>query len=732
MTYDIFISYKRLGASSATAAYLYELLLKKGYNVFFDRKEMRSGKFNDQLLEHISGAQDIIILLEEHSLDSWFKYSSKAPQPKSGTEQKKGMKTVKEEPYKTDWFCKEVMHALSMEGKRIIPVLLDGYKMPAQDELPEEMKDLSLHNALPLDISEIEEFYQKNLVEKEYLQSKPKNMAISRQYQNKGAIVGQFLFYTDAESCELYEQGERIITLTDDNDQHHPFRYPVQFAGEHRFLLFNNDTCEEQLISKRIEANNQEYVPVEWTETQSLWLLTEEQIAQQTDADKLFRWGKGLFKGTAKNEPNLTLATLCMEHSLSLGSEQAHDFIINCGSVDHVHQAEGKLAWETFAANQGNMDAQFSMGLRYCYADEVENDMTKAAEWFLKASEQGHVPAQKNMGVIYEFGYTGVQDYGLACGWYRKAAEAGNAQAQCNMGIMYEDGQGVEQSFETAVEWYRKAAEQGYADAQCNLGVMYEYGRGVEQSLETAVEWYRKAADQGDARGQFNLGTMYEYGQGVEQSYEAAVEWYRKAAEQGYDIAQCNLGLKYETGQGVEQSFETAVEWYRKAAEQGDARGQCCLGDMYESGQGVKQSYGTAMEWFRKAAEQDYADAQCRLGFMYELGRGVKQSNKTALEWYKKAAEQGFELAYNALAWCLHQLGRNDEALSWAEKAVEADFENPNTIDTLATVYQGLGRYDEAMEHFRMCLKLCKESNDTDGIERSESNIAVLRKLMKK
>ena len=77
MKYDIFISYKRKGASSATAAYLYEILLQKGYNVFFDRKEMRSGKFNEQLLEHISNATDIIILLEEESLGSWFNYRSR-------------------------------------------------------------------------------------------------------------------------------------------------------------------------------------------------------------------------------------------------------------------------------------------------------------------------------------------------------------------------------------------------------------------------------------------------------------------------------------------------------------------------------------------------------------------------------------------------------------------------------------------------------------------------------
>ena len=60
-------------------------------------------------------------------------------------------------------------------------------------------------------------------------------------------------------------------------------------------------------------------------------------------------------------------------------------------------------------------------------------------------------------------------------------------------------------------------------------------------------------------------------------------------------------------------------------------------------------------------------------------------------------------------------MGKYNEALPWAEKAVEAYPDNPGGIDTLATVYQGLSRYDEALEQFELCLKLQKEQNIPEG-----------------
>jgi tetratricopeptide (TPR) repeat protein len=103
-----------------------------------------------------------------------------------------------------------------------------------------------------------------------------------------------------------------------------------------------------------------------------------------------------------------------------------------------------------------------------------------------------------------------------------------------------------------------------------------------------------------------------------------------------------------------------------------------------------------------------------------------------ALYYLELAAEQGYELAYNQLAWTLHLMGKYNEALPWAEKAVEAYLDNPEIIDTLATVYQGLGRYDDALEQFELCLKLKKEQNaSNESIHETEDKIATLKTLMK-
>jgi len=55
----------------------------------------------------------------------------------------------------------------------------------------------------------------------------------------------------------------------------------------------------------------------------------------------------------------------------------------------------------------------------------VEIDQAEAAGWFLKAAVQGNVDAQFNLGVMYEFGEGIVVNFTEAARWYRKAADQG-------------------------------------------------------------------------------------------------------------------------------------------------------------------------------------------------------------------------------------------------------------------------------------------------------------------
>jgi len=150
---------------------------------------------------------------------------------------------------------------------------------------------------------------------------------------------------------------------------------------------------------------------------------------------------------------------------------------------------------------------------------------------------QGDVFAQFSLGVAYAEGQGVEKNSPMALEWYRRAAHQGYVGALYNLGVMYGTGRGVERDCAEAVKWFRKAADQGLAAAQFNLGLMYQNGQGVEKDYADAARWYRKAADQGLAAAQFNLGLMYHKGHGVEKDYVEAYAYFNLAAKTIDDAA---------------------------------------------------------------------------------------------------------------------------------------------------------------------------------------------------
>lgn len=122
-------------------------------------------------------------------------------------------------------------------------------------------------------------------------------------------------------------------------------------------------------------------------------------------------------------------------------------------------------------------------------------DSSEIAKEVVKAAEEGDAQYQFNLGLMYETGEGVPQDDLQAAYWYRKAAEQGFVYAQYVLGRMYDSGKGVPQDDSQAAHWYRKAAEQGDAHAQYSLGVYYYNGKGVRKDKKEAVRWYHKAAE---------------------------------------------------------------------------------------------------------------------------------------------------------------------------------------------------------------------------------------------
>jgi TPR repeat protein len=199
----------------------------------------------------------------------------------------------------------------------------------------------------------------------------------------------------------------------------------------------------------------------------------------------------------------------------------------------------------------------------------LANDYTRAFEILKPLAEQGDADAQITLGIMYDYGQGVPRDDAIATEWYRKAALHGIPTVQHNLGVKYFEGIGIEKDYAEAARWWRMAADLGFAESQYSLGEMYAWGLGPAKDEEEAARWYRSAAEQGHALAQYRLGVMYAAGRGVPLDHASAYGWLHRAAEQGMPQAQYQVGRFSEDGIGTTADADAARRWYALAAGQG-------------------------------------------------------------------------------------------------------------------------------------------------------------------
>ncbi|MGA7323810.1 MAG: tetratricopeptide repeat-containing serine protease family protein [Rhodomicrobium sp.] len=197
-------------------------------------------------------------------------------------------------------------------------------------------------------------------------------------------------------------------------------------------------------------------------------------------------------------------------------------------------------------------------------------DFERALPLYRSAANEGNVEAQVTLGDMYKQGQGVDVNYGEALKWYRLAARQGYSAAQADLGFMYSNGLGVPQSYLEAQKWFLLAASQGSAVAEFDLGIMHKQGLGVTKDYAQAEKWLRAAAEHGSAAAQLNLGMMYYRGFGVRKDHGEAAKWYRLAAEQGDVFSLYSLGVMYYLGQGVPQNYSRSYFWSSLAAARGN------------------------------------------------------------------------------------------------------------------------------------------------------------------
>ena len=118
--HDIFISYRRDGGEHL-AARVKDALKARGFSVFMDIEDLKSGKFNEALLQKIGAATDFLVILTPGCLERC----------QDGE----------------DWLRKEIRHAIACK-RNIVPILARGFQMPHPQALPADISELPNYNGL--------------------------------------------------------------------------------------------------------------------------------------------------------------------------------------------------------------------------------------------------------------------------------------------------------------------------------------------------------------------------------------------------------------------------------------------------------------------------------------------------------------------------------------------------------------------------------------------------------
>ena len=188
------------------------------------------------------------------------------------------------------------------------------------------------------------------------------------------------------------------------------------------------------------------------------------------------------------------------------------------------------------AANDGNVEAQYNLGVMYAYGHGVEKDRNASLELFRKAADQGYTAALNGLALSLT---DGSPDNNLteAFHYFNKSAASGNADGLYNSALLLKDGKGVAKDEATAVAYMRRAVSADHQAARIALGSMLIEGRGTPPDCQQGTLLLKEAAE----RGRWGILLRDGLEAYMRGDIRAAIHSYRAASEMGFEVAQSNL-----------------------------------------------------------------------------------------------------------------------------------------------------------------------------------------------
>ena len=176
-----------------------------------------------------------------------------------------------------------------------------------------------------------------------------------------------------------------------------------------------------------------------------------------------------------------------MNHQISTGVMGALVLLIMHGSTFASPEEDGTKGIREYelgnmidgmelmykSADAGYAPAQAKLG----YILDQSEENKKAVIWFRKAAEQGNMDGQYGLGIMYAKGDGVEKTFFLAIRWIKKAADQGHLLAMRTYATALENGElGVSKDEDETIRWLKKAADQGDAISIRRLAQAYRWG----------------------------------------------------------------------------------------------------------------------------------------------------------------------------------------------------------------------------------------------------------------
>lgn len=235
-------------------------------------------------------------------------------------------------------------------------------------------------------------------------------------------------------------------------------------------------------------------------------------------------------------------------------------------ALDNYNAKRYNLSFPEFQrlANDGHAQSMRYLALSYEYGRGTAKNQDEMLRWLSNAAAKGDDSSQNEMGYHLYHGKIIDQDLNKAAQFFLKAANAGNMYGMHNYANCLENGWGLPKNIKVAIDWYNKAIAKGYVPSMVMLGKIYYYGdKQQPKDYQKAVDLFTKAADAGDMEAVMHIGKCYYYGEGKPRNYNEASIWFEKSA--GEQPESCYyLGWMNEFAQGRKQNIRAAIQWYGK------------------------------------------------------------------------------------------------------------------------------------------------------------------------